>query len=79
MSRDDVVECVRLGGLEITRSRAEAWSRGKQGGALERGARRSSPMTEAQFDAFTAGLIPWARGAYDRDATTSQQDLPRSD
>lgn len=64
MSREEVVECLRLGGMEISRSRADGWRRGLQGGTLERGARRSTIMSEAEFDAFTSGLIPWARAAY---------------
>jgi len=63
MSRDEIVECLRLGGMEISRSRADAWRRGWQGGTLERGARRSTPMSESEFDAFTSGLIEWAKAA----------------
>lgn len=64
MTKQDVVECCRLGGLTISASRAEAWARGVQGERLERGDHRSTAMTEAEFEAFTAGLVDWAREAY---------------
>lgn len=52
LDKREVQECCRLGGLEITVSRAEGWSRTD--------ARRSTVMTEAEFDAFTQGLVQWA-------------------
>jgi uncharacterized protein YehS (DUF1456 family) len=51
----EVVDVCRLGGLEITRSRAEGWNRG------EDDVRRFVKMTEAEFDAFTRGLMDWSR------------------
>lgn len=45
MSREEVVECLRLGGMEISRSRADGWRRGLQGGTLERGARAHLPTS----------------------------------
>lgn len=58
MSRADVVECCRLGGLDITPSRAEGWSRGRSD------TRRHVVMSGADFEAFTRGLVEWARQAY---------------
>ena len=55
LDRDDVVACCQLGGLEITRSRAEGWARG------EHDRRRHVAMTEAEFDAFTVGLVEWTK------------------
>lgn len=60
MTRADIVECCRLGGLEISGSMADAWSR-----RAGTDARRANPMTEAQFEAFTAGLVDWIRNATD--------------
>jgi len=56
MTHLDVVECCRLGGLAVTRSRAEGWGR--------RDERRHQRMREADFAAFTAGLVDWSRAAY---------------
>lgn len=64
MDKHDVVEACRLGGLEVSASRAESWSRGVQGQDAERGKRRSIAMTEAEFEAFTNGLPLWARETY---------------
>lgn len=61
MTRGDVVEACRLGGLDITTSRAEGWSRGASD------TRRHVAMTDAEFDAFTSGLVDWAREAYAAD------------
>lgn len=54
LSYPEVVEICRLGGLTITRSRAEGWSRGVAD------KRRFVRMSEAEFDAFTRGLPGWA-------------------
>lgn len=59
----DIVECCRLGGIEISLSKAEAWRRS----AASRH-RHVTAMTEAEFDAFTYGLVEWAREAYRDDA-----------
>ncbi len=59
MEREDVVKCCALGGLDIAPSRAEGWARG------ESDTRRHVTMTEAEFDAFTAGLVAWARDVYE--------------
>lgn len=58
MERGEVVEACRLGGLEISVSRAEGWARGPSD------ARRHVCMTESDFDAFTRGVVEWAREAY---------------
>lgn len=62
MTKLDVVEVCRAGGLEVSASRAEAWKR-----AANQGKRRYTPITEAEFEAFTAGLVEWARTAYAAD------------
>lgn len=58
LTKQDVAECCRLGGLTVAVSRAEGWKRGASD------TRRHVVMTEAEFDAFTAGLVDWAREAY---------------
>lgn len=58
MVRQDVVEACRLGGLEITASRAEGWARNPSD------TRRHVRMTAEEFDAFTRGLVEWAREVY---------------
>lgn len=58
MDRQEVVECCRLGGMEISVSRAEGWARGIGD------TRRHVRMTAEDFDAFTGGLVDWARKAY---------------
>ncbi|MPM20185.1 hypothetical protein SDC9_66614 [bioreactor metagenome] len=63
MTRHDVVACCRLGGADVSASRAEAWSRRAGGDS-----RRSGAMTRDDFEAFTAGLVDWAREAYKDDA-----------
>lgn len=55
MSKQDVVAACRLGGLEITVSRAEGWSRPTSD------VRRYVKMYESDFDAFTKGLPEWGR------------------
>ena len=59
LTKSDTVECCRLGGLEISVSRAEGWKRGVSD------SRRHVAMTDAEFEAFTSGLVEWARGVYD--------------
>lgn len=59
LTKLDIVECCRLGGLEISNSKAEAWRR-----ASSSDHRHVTRMTEAEFDAFTRGLVDWAREAY---------------
>lgn len=56
MGHADVVEACRLGGLVVSRSKAEGWAR--------RDERRHQRMGEQDFEAFTRGLVGWARAAY---------------
>ncbi len=58
LDRHDVVEIMRLGGVEISKSRADAWARGTQA-ADERGVRQT--MTRDEFDAFTRGIAAWSK------------------
>lgn len=58
LDRNDVVEVMRLGGVEISKSRADAWARGRPA-ADERGVRQT--MTASEFDAFTRGLVEWSK------------------
>ena len=58
MERHDVVAACRAGGLEITASRAEGWARGSSD------TRRHVRMAAEEFDAFTRGLVEWAREVY---------------
>lgn len=60
MRKHDVVKCCALGGLEITASRAEGWRRG------EHDERRFLAMSEAEFEAFTSGLIKWGIETYEK-------------
>lgn len=55
LSRADVVEIMRLGGIEVSSSRADGWSRPSSD------ARRATTMTEREFDAFTSGLVEWTK------------------
>ncbi len=68
MTRADVVECCRFGGMEISGSKADGWQRGgvireRRGGAEARG----KPMTEEEFTAFVRGLPDWAARAYEEE------------
>lgn len=60
LSYPEVVAVCRMGGLEITRSRAEGWNRGPAD------TRRFVTMSESEFDAFTIGLVEWARENFDK-------------
>lgn len=62
LSKHDIVECCRLGGLEVSSSRAEAWRRSSSSDH-----RFVTKMTEEEFGAFTYGLVEWARSAYASD------------
>lgn len=61
LTRDDTVEIMRLGGVVITRNRADAYQRSDDDAS--RGRKDGAPvrMTEAEFDAFTNGLVTWTR------------------
>ena len=54
MTEDDVVECCRLGGLQVSRSRPNGWNRSPDD------KRRYVRMREDDFEAFTAGLPEWS-------------------
>lgn len=56
MSRPDVVECCRIGGMEVSASMVDAW--GRRAGGPDR---RAAAMSKPQFEAFTAGLVGWRR------------------
>lgn len=58
LTKHDVVECCRLGGLVISGSKAEAWKRSASN------PRRHAEMTGEEFEVFTRGLVDWAREAY---------------
>lgn len=58
LRKHEIAECCRRGGMTISASRAEGWTRGASD------TRRHVTMTEAEFDAFTSGLVDWAREAY---------------
>ena len=55
LDKAEIVEICLLGGLEISGSRAEGWKRSTSD------TRRHVRMTESEFDAFTTGLVTWAK------------------
>lgn len=55
LSRGDVVECMRIGGVNVSGSRADGWSR------LQTDETRRTLMSEAEFDAFLFGIAEWAK------------------
>lgn len=67
LSSADVVEIVGLGGLVVSKTRADLWSRGTgakknaSGNSDMRGSRisRSAEIKEDEFHAFCIGLKPW--------------------
>lgn len=56
LTEDDVVAICHLGGLNIEKDRARRWAR-----SPDAGPRRFSLMSDAEFDAFCAGLPAWAK------------------
>ncbi len=46
---------MRLGGCPVSASRADGWMR------PDTDIRRSTDMTEREFDAFTSGLVQWSK------------------
>lgn len=58
MDRKDIVRCCQIGGVNVTGSRVAAWLRSQSSD------RDHAPMTAAEFDAFTYGIVEWAREAY---------------
>lgn len=66
LSRDDVVEVLRLGGVDVSKSRADAWGRGEAAekwSGTGQGQRRMAPMSDEEFDSFCAGLVEWMKNA----------------
>lgn len=55
LDRRDVVGIMRLGGIEISLSRADGWQRSQDDTT------RRTLMTEPEFEAFTIGLVEWKR------------------
>lgn len=53
LSRGDVVECMRIGGVIVSGSRVDGWARSQSDPT------RRTLMTEHEFDAFTRGLVEW--------------------
>lgn len=64
LSRDDVVEVMRLGGVDVSKSRADAWGRGESAekwSGTGQGQKRMAPMSNEEFDAFCSGLAEWMK------------------
>ena len=64
LSRSDVSEIMRLGGIEVSSSRADAWGRGESSekwSGTGQGQRRMAPMSDDEFDAFCGGLVEWVK------------------
>lgn len=55
LTRTEVTEIMRLGGCPVSASRADGWMR------PDTDIRRSTDMTEREFDAFTSGLVQWSK------------------
>lgn len=60
MSRSDVVECMRIGGIPVSGSRADGWMRSQADTS------RRTLMTEPEFDAFLTGLVEWSKSPQTR-------------
>lgn len=56
LTRHDVVEIMAAGGVTVSSSRADGWMRRRD---VADG--RRTVMSEAEFDAFTRGLVEWSR------------------
>lgn len=54
LSRANVVECMSIGGISISNSRADGWMRSQSDD-------RRTLMTEAEFDAFLSGLVEFLK------------------
>lgn len=67
LTRHDLVEIVREGGMEISSTHADKWLRGKgatkiaTGNSEDYGARtnRTDTIKDDEFHAFCVGLKPW--------------------
>ena len=55
LDRADIVEIMRLAESPVSSSQADGWMR------PDNDTRRSRPMSEAEFDAFTRGLVEWSK------------------
>jgi hypothetical protein len=55
LNRKQVVEIMRLGGIEISGSRADGWVRSQAD------THRRNLITPDEFEAFLAGLLKWTR------------------
>lgn len=55
LERGEIVEICRLGGRKISLSKADGWMRSPSD------ARRFQRMSAEEFEAFTSGLVEWAR------------------
>lgn len=58
LTRHDVTAIMRIGGIDVSSSRADGWARKRDAPDDRR-----TVMTEAEFEAFTTGLVEWARDA----------------
>jgi len=56
LNRHDVVDIMSRGGIAISSSRADGWTRPRDGRDD-----RTTVMGEDEFEAFTRGLVEWAR------------------
>nr|WP_160623800.1 DUF1456 family protein [Mixta intestinalis] len=62
LTRRDIAEIVELGGVSVSKSRADMWMRNPASTKINVRGTRSSlyrEMTEEEFTAFCAGLKPW--------------------
>ncbi|EPZ5358095.1 hypothetical protein ACXO5J_002364 [Cronobacter sakazakii] len=67
LTRHDLVEIVREGGMEISSTHADKWLRGKgatkiaTGNSVDYGSRtnRTDTIKDDEFHAFCVGLKPW--------------------
>lgn len=60
LTKHDVAEIMRIADLPCSTSEIEGWQRRTDD------SRRHRTMTEQQFDAFTRGLVDWARDNMER-------------
>ncbi|WP_146378968.1 hypothetical protein [Cronobacter turicensis] len=67
LTRQDVADIVRAGGMDISNTRADKWLRGKHatknatGNSMDAGSRinRTDTIKDDEFRAFCIGLKPW--------------------
>lgn len=70
LDKNDVVEVCRMGGLTISKSKADGWGRnpetrrpGKGMPGSKQGERRGKPITDDEWNAFWNGLGIWLHEA----------------